>query len=462
MSDAPGGFLEPCSSTVVRERPRLTLPERGPFDFPAPWGTRGIRITNGSDMGYADALWYCGYSYWQNINAHAGKDHLLIFLGVDRQRGGYGPSLWKVDKATEAVTFLGPIFPPEHKLSWSTGEGWYWSRTNPDWLYVNDTEHLYRYDVRAKILTTVVDITEPPYAGSGKFLWQWHTAADDKTHSATVKDAADYSVYGFICYREGRTPDPWWFWWPVGSLDEVQIDASGEWLLAKDNTDSRNGEDNRLIRLADMSERTILDEQGAAGHSDNGHGYVLFADNWNDLPGAYCVRMFDAAQTPQKLLVYHTSSWSAECSHVSHCNARPGPPSEQIAVGSSASRTLAPRNNEIVGFRLDGSLDCLCIAPVLTDMNAPGGGNDYAKMPKGNIDPSGEFFLWTSNLGGSRLDALLVRVPSQLLLDDGDDTGPCAGRRYASVARTDDGPVLHLTTRKPRAGWFGLRDGWPR
>ena len=52
------------------------------------------------------------------------------------------------------------------------------------------------------------------------------------------------------------------------------------------------------------------------------------------------------------------------------------------------------------------------MAPNLTDLNASGGGtDDYSKLPKGNIDVTGEYFIWTANAGTSRLDAFLVRIP---------------------------------------------------
>src|SRR5262249_45006591 len=88
---------------------------------------------------------------------------------------------------------------------------------------------------------------------------------------------------------------------------------------------------------------------------------------------------------------------------------------QQYACGGGASRRRLPRNNEIVCFPLDGSLRVLVVAPVMTDLDAPGGGSDYAKMPKGNLDVTGQYFVWTSNAGGRRLDAFIVKVPSQLL-----------------------------------------------
>jgi hypothetical protein len=49
-----------------------------------------IRLTNASDCGGNDCLWYVGYSYWRNINNHAGKNEMLILLGMDRNAGGAG------------------------------------------------------------------------------------------------------------------------------------------------------------------------------------------------------------------------------------------------------------------------------------------------------------------------------------------------------------------------------------
>lgn len=75
--------------------------------------------------------------------------------------------------------------------------------------------------------------------------------------------------------------------------------------------------------------------------------------------------------------------------------------------------------NEIVCIRLDGSTDQLIVAPVMTDVNAPGGvGSDglYARQPKGNLDVTGTYFIWTTNLCGNRMDAFLVKVPAELLI----------------------------------------------
>ena len=205
----------------------------------------------------------------------------------------------------------------------------------------------------------------------------------------------------------------------TGDFDECQVDKSGRWLLIKENTDGIFGEDNRIIDLQ-PTRTVLLDQQGAAGHSDNGYGYMVALDNWSAVPGAVRVWTFGVAMPgppPQGRLVYRTTDWSLDIGHISHANARPDVPAEeQYACGAQGTRVVGPRANEIVCFRLDDSLQVLVVAPTMTDLDAAGGGaSDYAKLPKGNLDITGRYFIWSSNGGRKRLDAFVVKVPSELL-----------------------------------------------
>jgi hypothetical protein len=157
---------------------------------------------------------------------------------------------------------------------------------------------------------------------------------------------------------------------------------------------------------------------------DTGFGYMAGQDNWNNLPNA--VRLYQFDQTPiAGPVVYHDTDWSAlSADHVAHGNAKPGTPlSQQFACGSGATRNNVPRGNELVCFKLDTSLDVLVVAPTMIDLDAAGGGNDYAKFPKANLDVTGRYMIWTSNLGGNRLDAFLVEVPYELLTGGTGGTG---------------------------------------
>ena len=429
-----GGFVD--SATAGGLRPRFSsasiqqfLPSRGRFTFPAPYGTQAIRLTNASDCGGSDCILSVGYSYWRNINNHAGSDTMLIFLGLDRRKGGSGPTLFSYNKNTGETLNRGPLFDANSPYGGATGEGWYFSATQPTMLYVsNSTTHLDRYDVINHTLSTVFDVaSRPDLFGSNRYIWQIHSSSDDRVHSATLKDASSYADLGCLAYREDSKQ---FFYYPQKGIhyDECQIDKSGRWLVIKEKTgaDSRSEVDNRIIDLQTGNERVLLDRNGAGGHSDNGAGYMVASDNFNPQPGAVRVWRFDmdvtggepvASVAGQGTLVYQTTSWDTDIGHVSHANSQPGVAIEQqYACGANASRKDLPRANEVVCFRLDGSLNTLIVAPNITDLDASGGGSeDYWKMPKGNLDPTGEYYIWAANAGSNRLDAYIVRIPKDKL-----------------------------------------------
>jgi hypothetical protein len=173
---------------------------------------------------------------------------------------------------------------------------------------------------------------------------------------------------------------------------------------------------------------TIDDVSGSLGHLDMGFGYAVGADNYNPLPNATILLKFPIATTQRPVgpVVHYNKRWDvAAANHVTHGNAAAGTqPEAQYACGSNASR-VADMADEIVCFPLnanrnaDKSLDVLVVGQVMTDLDAAGGrdagGDDYSQLPKGNLDVTGKYFIWTSNIGGNRLDAFLVKIPSQWL-----------------------------------------------
>jgi uncharacterized repeat protein (TIGR01451 family) len=414
-----GGFLETAGTGLVR--PRLGLPEiqallpsRGAFLFPPPYGTAAARLTNAGDCGGGDCVNYVGYSYWRNINNHAGRSEMLILLGLDRARGGPGPSLFAYDKTTDQVSNRGPLFDPASPLSWHSAEGWYWSAVQPDAFYFDNGPQLLRYDVVAKRFETVFDVTSR--FGPDRVIRQAHSSDDDRVHSATLLALPDFAALGCVVYHEDT--QQFQYFPKIGTFNECHVDKSGRWLLSQEDVDGLHDLEMRIFDLETGSERLIWDQAGAVGHADMGYGYVVGSDDWNLAPNAEL--LWDFSRDPlSSLLVSHNADWSVPApSHITHGNARPGVPlDQQFACGSGASRNEGMWANEIICFRLDGSPDVLIVAPVMTDLDAAGGGNDYARMPKGNLDVTGEYFLWTSNAGGDRLDAFIVKVPAQLLLD---------------------------------------------
>jgi hypothetical protein len=462
----PGGFIEKPATTGVR--PRLTasqiqsfLPSRGKFTFPAPYNTEGVRLTNSSDCGGTDCVNYVGYSYWRNINNHAGSDTMLIFLGLSRSKGGGGPTLFSYNKLTEAVTNLGPLFDAASPFSWSSGEGWYFSATLPTELYIwssMDTK-LYRYDVTAKTFETVLDIaTQTGLYGTNRYIWQMHSSDDDRVHIGTVRDKSSYAMLGCFVYEEDIKK---YSYYPEkGDVDECNLDKSGRWLLMIDNVDGVYSVDSRIIDLQTGAEQVILDQDGGLGHLDMGDGYAVGADNWNPLPNGTILIKFPVTSTvrPVGPVVHYNHDWTlVAANHVTHQNRKAGvPPEQQYACGSNLDG-VATRENEIICFRLDTSYDILVVAPVMTDVNASGGGDTYSKMPKGNLDITGNYFIWTSNMAGNRADAFIVKVPAQLLTGGGDTTPPTVSITAPTSGSTVTGSIAVTAGASDDVGVAGVQ-----
>jgi hypothetical protein len=439
---ASGGFLE--NDETAAARPLMTqaqsaafLPDRGAFTFPAPYSTRGVRITTASDCGGQDCVDMI-YSYWRNMSNSAGGNTMYLFIGLDRNRGGQGPTLFSFDKTTETLTEVGPMFPSSSPYSWNSAEGWYFSYGMATKIYLPSGSRLLRYDVLSHAMETVFDSTTQ-YPNT--VIKQANSSNDDDVHSATLEDAGSYQTLGCVAYKVSTQQ---FFYYPAqGKFDECQVDKSGRYLLIKEklpaDTCASCDEDNVFVDLQTGVQTVLMDQAGAGGHSDMGYGSYVAVDNWNNYANAW--RVWNLGQTPLAGgLTYHDNDWSSfSPSHVSFENANPNLPlSQQYACGSGANRTSSPRANEVICFLLDGSLphasqQALVVAPVMTNLDATGGNatcpscTDYGKDPKGNIDPTGQYFFWVSNTGGSRMDAFMVRIPSQLLTGGataGDTTPP--------------------------------------
>ena len=421
----PGGWIE---KQGLYTRARYTAsqiqsfvpPTRGAFTFPAPYNTRAIRITDASDCGGADCVNAIGYSYWRTTNAHESSGDMWIFVGLSTAKGGTGPTLFKLNKATDTITKVGPLFPAGSPFRTNSGETWYFSASRPNKLYINDGPRLLRYDVVSQVSEAVFDVSG--YFGSGRYAWQMHSSNDDLVHSGTLRVSATNEDLG--CFVFNETTRQFRFFAKLGAYDECQIDKSGRYLMIKENTDGQYEYENVFIDLQTGAQSIILDQNGALGHSDMGYGYALGMDNWNSMPDAAIT--FALPSIIKGSTVFYSNSWSMNpVNHVSHLNAKAGVSmNQQFACGSNADYGTA--QNEVVCFRLDSSHDQLIVAPVMTNMNASGGGTEYAKYPKGNLDISGRYFVWTSNMSGNRLDAFLVKVPSQLLVASSDTTPPAA------------------------------------
>lgn len=331
------------------------IPDRGPFTFPDPWGTKACRVTNADD-GVVRPI---GYTYWPNMNHSAGRDWAWIFLSLNDRY-----TLFRLDKATLEVTRVKDL-PFE---GW--GEGSYFSFTEPDRLYVPSGSQLLAHDVETGETQVVFDAPGP--------IRQCHSSADGQVHSLTLDGLP-------AVHRRGE----FGVFQPRDEYDECQIDKSGRWLLIKE------GAENRIVDLETNEEVIIKDAEGAVGHSDMGFGYVVGEEDQSNPGGVFKLWQFPHEDRGE---VYTTGSWDRATRYVSHCNAKPGDPASQVAVFSSIQ-------DDIVIAPLDGSMQRRLLAPSLC---APS--DDYWQQPRATLDPTGAFVIWTANCGSPRLDAFVVKV----------------------------------------------------
>lgn len=360
---------------------RFLPSSRGPFVFPHPYNTRGVRLTDESDGN----IWPVGYSYWRRINLHRGESFLRVLVSRHDQ-----PALcFSVDKASGVVIDrieLGGV--------WGTGEQWYWSVRDPNVFYLLEGAALLRYNVITRQRETVLD------PGGSVVCWQPHSNDDGTVHSATLRVLPDYAdtkiVIGYPSWQ--RLIDL-----PEG-YDECQIDAGGRFLIVK----MHGGADNEVHNLDSGVVTFIANAAGALGHSDSGPGYAVGENDYHTQPGAF--EKVNLANPYDRVLVYHTTDWQAMGRHVALAWDRPNP----IAIISAACRVNVPRANEIVAAPLDGSLRALVIAPNLVDMNAPDSLDGYQGVPttpEVNVDNLGEWICWSANHRGTRQDVFLAQVP---------------------------------------------------
>jgi hypothetical protein len=255
-------------------------------------------------------------------------------------------------------------------------------------------------------------------------ITQAHSSDDDLVHSATVQDA-NWQRIGCVVYQTAARRFQYFAPQKRYALDECHVDKSGRWLMLLE-TRADGSRRNRVVDLVTRKSRTIDDVNGGLGHLDMGYGYAIGADTFSPLPNATIRLDFPVATTTRPIgpMVHFNNRWDvAAANHIAHGNARPLLNGERpYACGSNASR-VGDVADEVVCFfadgatNADGALDVLVIAQVLTDLDAAGGndvdGDDYEQTPKGNLDVTGRYFLWTTNLGGGRLDAVLVKIPAE-------------------------------------------------
>lgn len=437
----PGGFTE-TQGTNTRtkytegEIAAIIPGSRSAFTFPAPYETAAVQLTEAGDCGGQDCLYYVGYSYLSNMNNHVGASVIKIFLNFSTDFGGDGPNLLTYNKSTGGIAKDGPIF--SVGSAWrDTGDGsttWYWSGTLANRIYMIDVVGVSRKLLRVNIDSIPVAAPqETVFDLAGNFtgcttescpfnLWQARSSQDDTVHSFTVRNSSNVKL-GCLVYQPNQSPTTRWYPKVSGAtMDECSVDASGRWTLINEFAPTRI---NRFMDNWNGTENRVTTFANTLGHYAPGYGYFIGLGDPEGLPGS--VFYYTMSPFAKGAVQHYDENWDlVMMNHPTHFNSVNGAAfAGQMFCGSNM--TADAQRNEIGCSLMDGSatnLD-LIVAPVMSNVNGTGGkyargGGDanYGLYPKGNIDVTGKYFIWTSNHHSNRLDAFLVKVPSQLLLPD--------------------------------------------
>jgi hypothetical protein len=428
-AQAPGGFIE---NQATSTRTRWTTAQilafmptfRDQFIFPAPYNTRAVRITDSSDCSPGlDCVRMVGYSYWRVSNAHqADPNFMWIFITLDPARGGSGPNLFRYDKVNHTILKAGPLFPVGSVFRNQDGEQWSFTNTSANELYINNGSILLRYNVVTQSFSQVYDAATQ--FGASRFIWQPHASADDVVHSAALYISGGIAQSNRLgCITYNQTTGQFRFFAKIGNFNECHIDHSGRYLLIHQDTNLDGFDDTTVVDLNTSVTTTILAANTIHGHSDVGYGYFIGLNGFGAFPRVLGITFSGSIPSVTSTL-FRTANFSINnTNHLTHTNATAAGMASNFACGSDATAATNPQN-EITCFGLSSTLPLrqLIVAPVMTNPAATGGGtgggcfdNTYCKFPKGNLDITGNYFIWTSNLGGNRLDAFLVEVPYQLI-----------------------------------------------
>jgi hypothetical protein len=225
-------------------------------------------------------------------------------------------------------------------------------------------------------------------------------SSDDNVFAWTEEDASD-AVAGYLVYR--RSQNAIVYRVATTQLDEVQIDKSGRYLVVKTGLEATAGQ--IRVKVVDLTLGTVADLTNgppdyACGHSDNGAGTVIGADNWNN---TVQFRSLAAPHAYSQLLGFG-SDWT-QAFHLSELAANEG--WVLVSSYSGAGVGAGPFHREIYQVATDGSQRVRRLAHHRSLYVS------YYDSPRANINRDGCFAAFTSNWGGSaRRDAFILRIPA--------------------------------------------------
>jgi len=360
-----------------------TLPAKGGKFIDPTWGTTIMRVTDATDGGD----WGTVYSYWPTFNKD--NTHILVYDITNNVQ---------YVQHFDPVNFLlvgsrSSLFPTSPPGGGSPRQDdAIWSGVTPTLIYAHDALKIWSYDVDSGVWTLVKDFTGAGLAGDPTSLWQMHRSMDDNVFSFTSRRS------GFVGYAAWkRDTNEIKVNVADTTFDEVQVDKSGRYLLAKlgNSTD-------KVYDMQTGTVETLTDgaPDYAPGHSDNETNVNIGYENWVN---RVLKRSF-ATPHSFSLVLDWGNNWSLD-QHISCL----GNDETKVAMSSYAMNT-PPDNylrDEVFLITVDGNQTVTHVCHHYSHYT------DYYSSPRGNVSRDHKYFAYTSNYANQgRLDLFIVQLPA--------------------------------------------------
>ena len=349
------------------------------------FGTEILRVTDERDG--KDS--HNAYSYWPAFNRDSTRFHISA---------SGRPTLYGFDPEAFKITGKEALF--AKRTPGNSAPGWedcIWSGVDRNAIFGHEGPRLWRYDVAAKEYLLLRDFTKELPAGG--YLGQMSKSLNDMVFAFTIKDRK-YKSKGIFAWR--RDTDKVLVKRELPGLDEAQVDKSGRFCIIKTG---RQGKGAIEVQVADLMTGKIEDltdnaPDFAPGHSDNGHGVVIGADNWrNRITFRHLARPHEV-----HTVLDFRNDWSQGL-HVSLLA-----DDEDWALVSlykgNRQKSSGVFLNELVLAATDGTQRVRRLAHHRSAFKS------YWDSPRACISRDGSFVLYTSNFNGAgRRDVFILKVP---------------------------------------------------
>jgi len=372
--------------------PPPTIPPAGSTFVDPTFGTTLLRVTDSNDGNDN----HQSYSYWPSMN----KNSTLLYISSV----GGSPTLYDFDTTAFAISNKRAMFASNPGGDGApNAEDAIWSGTQQNQMICHTSQKLYSYNTSNNQYTLLHDFS---IAYPNIYLAQMSRSINDSVFAFTYKENINYTNVGYITFRASNnlvdTGN-------LAGLDEVQVDKTGNYLTIKTGNSGSGVVEVIILDILNGNKEYLLDNTPdySPGHSDNGMGMVIGADNWNN---GHTFRTLANPHTHYEVVSY-ANDWTLG-DHVSML----ADDESWVLISTYVSNTLPSSGifaDEIYQVATDGSKSVRRLCHTHSDILSQSGGNAYWSSPRANVSRNGKYAVFTSNWGNTtRMDVFVLQIPA--------------------------------------------------